>query len=138
MKLAIYSKERKSVAEKLGVGPGADDFGSIARFFSSPETLASRLMRLDYANAIVVLVARNKKELSRLRLAVPPTRFSKIVLILPDREPDTIKTGYRFEPRFLSFIDSDFGKIKAVLRQMISKSLPSPPLDPVWRCETAA
>ncbi len=138
MKLAIYSKERKRVAEKLGVGAGADDFGAIARFFSSPETLANRLVRLDYADAIVVLVAKEKKELARLRLKLPRTRLSRIILILPDREPETIKTGYGFEPRFLSFIDSDFGKIKAVLRKMISKSLPARPLGQAWSCQTAA
>ncbi len=122
MRLAIYSKEAESVAKKLGVGFESGAFGEITRFFSSPETLASRLIRLHYAGSIVVMVVKDKQELSGLLRKLPLIRRARIILILPDREPETIKAGYRFEPRFMSFIDSDFGKVKAVLLKMIAKS----------------
>ena len=49
-------------------------------------------------------------------------RRLRIILVLPDRAPETIKIGYQLEPRFLSFVDKGFSEVKAVLKKMTAGS----------------
>jgi hypothetical protein len=44
-------------------------------------------------------------------------RDVRIILILPDRDEDTIAQGHTLRPRFLSYTDSDFSDIVAVLEK---------------------
>ena len=71
--------------------------------------------------AVVVLVANEREELAELLPIMPLFRRVKIILILPDREPETIKLGYQLEPRFLSFIDSGFTMVKEVVQRMLNQ-----------------
>jgi hypothetical protein len=43
----------------------------------------------------------------------------KIVLILPDRNNETIVIGHKLRPRFLSYTDSDFIDVAVVLENML-------------------
>ncbi len=46
-------------------------------------------------------------------------RNNPIVLILPDHKETTISDGHKMHPRFVSYIDSDFSDVAAVLNKMI-------------------
>ena len=43
----------------------------------------------------------------------------RLILILPDREDPTVAIGHSMRPRFLSYTDSDFREVTAVLGKMI-------------------
>ena len=43
----------------------------------------------------------------------------KIILILPDSNPNTITKGHTLRPRFVSDCNSDFQEVAAVLQRMI-------------------
>jgi len=43
----------------------------------------------------------------------------RFILVLPDREGPTVALGHSLRPRFLSYVDSDFGEVRAVLGKMI-------------------
>ena len=64
-------------------------------------------------------MAANKKQLSDLLLIKEELRNLKIILILPDSKSDTISGGHELYPRFVSYIDSDFKEVGAVLEKMI-------------------
>lgn len=44
-----------------------------------------------------------------------------IILILPDRGKNTVTMGYKLRPRFITYADSDFLDVAAVLMKMKSK-----------------
>src|SRR5271157_676469 len=43
----------------------------------------------------------------------------RFILILPDRDDPTVAIGHSLRPRFLSYTDSDFREVMAVLSKMI-------------------
>jgi hypothetical protein len=43
----------------------------------------------------------------------------RFILVLPDREDPTVAIGHSLRPRFLSYSDSDFREVTAVLGKMI-------------------
>ena len=64
------------------------------------------------------------KELEKILTLQDLLSDIRIILILPDRTPNTISKAHKLAPRFLTYLDSDFGEIKAVLHKML-KSLRS-------------
>jgi len=86
--------------------------------FHSIEGLKQRILRTTYDEGIVVLIAERREELSGLLPIIHLFRRLRIILLLPDRKPETIKIGYQLEPRFLSFVDKGFSEVKAVLKKM--------------------
>jgi hypothetical protein len=69
---------------------------------------------------IVILVANSKKELSGFFSIRDQLSDMRTVLILPDREDDTLSQGHALYPRFLSYIDSDFAALSKVLEKMFN------------------
>lgn len=43
----------------------------------------------------------------------------RLVLIVPDRQKETLITAHRFGPRFISSLEDDFDALAAVLRKMM-------------------
>jgi len=68
----------------------------------------------DLPIAAVLLAARSE-DLSDLLSIRDLLRDVRIILILPDREANTIAQGHTLRPRFLSYTDSDFTDVLAVL-----------------------
>ena len=68
---------------------------------------------------IAVLLAHNKKELSKILSLKDLFWNSRIILILPDQEMNTISKGHKLYPRFLSYVGSDFTDVAAVLEKML-------------------
>jgi len=44
---------------------------------------------------------------------------TRIILILPDRDRETITNGLKLRPRFFTYADEDFGEVAAVLAKML-------------------
>lgn len=119
MKILLYLPHEDGVGKKLlgiikelAVNEKIEIYRSIA-------SLVQRLRKPTYDMDISILIAANKKQLSDLLLIKEEFRDIKIILILPDSESDTISEGHKLYPRFVSYIDSDFNDIEAVLEKMI-------------------
>jgi hypothetical protein len=83
------------------------------------ESLSHRLCRPEKGLTAAVLFTTSKQELLEI-LSIKNLLFNvRIILVLPDREEDTITKGHSLRPRFLTYIDSDFGDIAAVLSKML-------------------
>jgi hypothetical protein len=54
----------------------------------------------------------------------------KIILVLPDSDPDTVAKGHILRPRFMSDCNSNFQEVAAVLKRMIEN------LDVKKQCRT--
>jgi hypothetical protein len=119
MNLILYTKKTESSGTKLRIVFESLVSKNEIELYHSTESLRNRLLRTSYQDGIVVLVAEKRQELSELLSILHLFRKVRIILILPDRKPETIKIGYKLEPRFLSFVDPGFAEVKAVLKKMI-------------------
>ena len=86
------------------------------------ESLANRFKQAAYNLCIAVLFAADKEALSGFLSIRNLFDDVRIVLILPDRNNETISSGHKLYPRFLSYSDSNFNDVALVLNKMI-KSL---------------
>ena len=81
--------------------------------------LSERLYLPRDSMPIAVLHARSKSELTDIVSLAHLFNDVRIILIVPDREDETIALGHRLRPRFLAFINSDLTKVSEVLRKML-------------------
>lgn len=81
--------------------------------------LASRLRQPFADFRIAILIASSKEELFEFLSIHELLSGLKIIIILPDREHDTIAKALRLRPRFLTFYDGDFNEVSAVLCKML-------------------
>jgi hypothetical protein len=83
------------------------------------DNLPPRLRQLDNAPSIAVLIAFTRKELSSLLSIRNLLSDIPTILVIPDREKETIAIGHTFFPRLLSFADRGFEDVIAVLRKIL-------------------
>ena len=119
MKMLLYLPHEDGVGTKLlGIIEGLAVNGKI-EIYRSIDSLVQRLRKPTFDIDFFILMAANQKRLSDILLIKEKLRDIKIILILPDRESDTISRGHELYPRFVSYIDSDFKEVGAVLEKMI-------------------
>jgi len=81
--------------------------------------LTRRLRQPQNNIGIALLTAKTKKDLEDLVALRELLSDIRVILILPDRDHDTISMAHALYPRFLSYIDRDFDEVKAVLSKML-------------------
>lgn len=76
-----------------------------------------REVRASYnkKNIAVIMVAEHEELVELARLKNTWDRLWTI-LVLPDSEPETVTLGHAIRPRFMTFAESDFGDVVAVLK----------------------
>ena len=117
--LIIYKKTRDAAEGQLQVLFESLVSKQNIDIYHSVGSLKQKILRTSYAEGIVILVAEKRDDLAELVPILDLFRKLRIILVLPDREPETIQIGYQLEPRYLSFIDRGYAEIKAVLQKML-------------------
>ena len=121
MTLLIYST--KTGAQENG-------FSRLLNYCSRRKNLSSTdqstICPNDFGNRfstrrIAILLASSREELQDILSIRELLEDTKIILIVPDTNPDTVAKGHTLRPRFLSDCNSDFVDVAAVLGQMIRK-----------------
>jgi hypothetical protein len=88
---------------------------------SAVGSLVSRIMNPSGGPVVAVLVAGSKSEFEELHLMKWLLHDICTVLILPDRDADTVAAGYELHPRFMGCLDDDAEEIAAVLCKMLTR-----------------
>jgi hypothetical protein len=70
---------------------------------------------------IAVLLPADKNELTDILSLQKLLGDIPLILILPDRENNTIAMGYKLHPRFITYADSDFLDVATVVMKMKTK-----------------
>ena len=83
------------------------------------DSLSRRLQQVGKDSSVAVLLAANMEDLLDLISIRSLLEDIKIILILPDRAKSTVAMGHILRPRFLSYADSNFKNVAAVLGKMI-------------------
>ena len=83
------------------------------------DSLSQKLSKPNNGIDIAVLAAADREELCQILTLGDLLSDIRIVLILPDKKPDTIPIAHTLGPRFLTYLNSDFEEIKSVLSRML-------------------
>lgn len=119
--IIVYSNGKNGIWSKLREVVEAVSPSVTVETFRSISDLSARLHKPAFNSPIVVLLAMNREDLENI-VAIQDLLFdSRIVLILPDKEDDTMALGHTMRPRFVSCRDSSFSDIAAVLNKMINR-----------------
>jgi hypothetical protein len=119
MNLLFYTTEKEEVGECFQNIIDTLVPKGMGETYRTIKSLAHRLRQPGYDSTIAVLLAATREDLYDILSIRELLRGINIILILPDRNADTIAKGHRLRPRFLTYKDSNFGEITAVLGKML-------------------
>jgi hypothetical protein len=86
------------------------------------ESLIQRLRRPTQLLDVSILLANSRTDFLDLLSIRDLLLNLRIILILPDGNTETITRGHTLFPRFLTYANSDFKDVAAVLKKMIQKT----------------
>jgi hypothetical protein len=87
--------------------------------YQSIEDMSYSLRRPRYSGTIAVLVPADMQALLALLFMGDLFWNVRVILILPDRDHETVSMGFKLYPRFVSYADGNFSDVAAVLEKMI-------------------
>jgi hypothetical protein len=119
MALLIYSKNTRGAGERLLSAISLllpEDKFDICRSIGE---LSKRLRQPAFKPNVAVLLTSSREELQKILSIRELLEDTKIILIVPDTNPETIREGHMLRPRFLCDCDSNFVAVVAVLGLML-------------------
>jgi hypothetical protein len=119
IRLLLYAPVSEGVGEQLQKMIEELVSENNVEIYRSIESLAHRLRQPKNDLPVAVLHAARRKDLSDIVSIRGLLRDVRIILVLPDRDENTIAQGHTLRPRFLSYTDSDFADISAVLEKCL-------------------
>ena len=119
MSLLVYAAKSEGVAQRLRQGIEEIVPKKNFELFQSFSGLSHRLKQPMNGLEIAVLLAGCDRDLTEFLSLQDLLSELRILLIVPDRGPDTFAKAHKLRPRFMTHIDSDFEDIKAVLGKMV-------------------
>ena len=118
MNLLFYAGETSGPGERLRNVIQAVVPEDRMEIYRDLQSFTRRLCRPAYDLATAVLLAGSGKDLQELLSIRDLLSDKKIILLLPDREDDTISKGHNLYPRYLTYAEGDFADVVAVLRKI--------------------
>jgi hypothetical protein len=88
---------------------------------SAMDSLVSRIINPSMGPVVAVLIAGSKGEFAEIQLMKGLLHGICTILILPDRDADTVAAGYDLHPHFMGCLDDDADEIAAVLCKMLTR-----------------
>ena len=121
MKLFVFTGSDKQVLNRLLTLVGTVVPENTIEIFTTIDSLSNTLRRFHSGPVLALILTSTPNDLMNILLLKDQLNDVPMILVLPDRKPSTISTGTRLHPRFISYIDSDFQDVVAVLEKMIQK-----------------
>jgi hypothetical protein len=67
---------------------------------------------------IIILLIADREDFLEIYSIEPLLHGTRLILIVPDQEEETLKTAHRLRPRFLTYLENDFSELLRVLNKM--------------------
>jgi hypothetical protein len=119
LKILFYSSQKEEsgtgIGERLRMLVPEDGL----KIYRSIEELVHGLYRLYDSETIVLLQARDREELLRIISLRDLLQGLRVILLIPDRDGETISLAHRLRPRFLSNSENGFSETFSVLQKML-------------------
>jgi hypothetical protein len=87
----------------------------------SKESLAKRLTQVACRQAIVLFITTDPQDLVYFLPMIHLLRKAQVLLVIPNPDQETVRIGYKLEPRFLSTEDETFIEVRAILSHMVGE-----------------
>ena len=124
MLLIFYEKASDGIAEQLKgmMKPliGEDRI----KVYHTISILSKRLAQPIDGRVFMVLVAADRNDLLDIYAIRELFGIIRIIIILPDREDESVRIGYQLQPRFLTYMNEELSEVYSVLRKMLKLSKP--------------
>ena len=118
MSLIIYSSAEDELTERL---KRSLELSRVAEGLEVHQRIGGLIQGLpqppDKGSPIVIIMARENRELLDIESIAHLFHGYRLVLIVPDEE-EILKTAHRLRPRFITYLDGDFSELPPVLRKM--------------------
>lgn len=111
-------------------GPGEELYKVVKRaavkskveLYRSIEEISKRLRRPVFHVKAAVLLAADREDLRAITSLgdLLLLRDMRIILVLPDHDPETIAKGHLLRPRFMAWLDDDFTALGMILKKILS------------------
>lgn len=122
MSVLFFSSEMKGRLKELLRVIETDVPEEEIEVYSNLEDLIQKLRRPRRNLAVIILAAVAAQELERLLLIQDLFDDLPVLLILPDSDPETLFTGQKFFPRFVTDMEGDLSEIVLVLNHLLERS----------------
>ena len=90
--------------------------------FDSPLKVNKAFLAPGKKPDVLVLLIANQMELQDFLSMKKVLLSTKIILVLPDRDRETIASAHKLFPRFISYCENDFSEVVAVLEKISETS----------------
>lgn len=122
MKFLLYSNENNLTGHRLKTLLEGIITRANLVIFSDFDQFRQDLQKPQSRLSIAILVAEDQQELNGFIKIKELMEHFKLILVLPDGEDETLQAGHTLRPRFLTYADSDFADVAAVVTKMMDKA----------------
>jgi len=119
MSLLVYVNSISSVGKRLESTIEAVAPQGRTEVYRDMNSLTRRLHQPRGMLRIAVLFAGTRKDLDDILSIQDLLRDLRKIIVLPDSKENTIGKGHALRPRYLTYADSDFEDLRAVLMKML-------------------
>ena len=125
MGIILYANEPGKVAQSLKNVIKLLGSEGTMEVFQTIDLLIERLRKPRGDMNIAVLLASNRADLLEILSIKDLFEDIRTILILPDRDDETIARAHKLRARFITFVDGDFKDVAAVLCKMLGNHYPT-------------
>jgi len=119
MQLLFYARKNDKNENRLDAAIRSAAQGESIERFVKLEDFRERLRSIVEPDSIMVLAAVDRKELLKMQAFRDMLTEIFIILVLPDRNENTIRLAHLLRPRFLSQTNDDFADLGQIIAKMI-------------------
>ena len=124
MNLIFYEKVSDGIAEQLKGMMKTSIAEDKMEVYHTITILSKRLSKPIDGRVIMVLIAANRNDLLDIFSIRELFGMIRIIIILPNREDESVRMAHQLQPRFLTYMDGELSEVYSVLRKMLK--LPEP------------
>jgi hypothetical protein len=118
--IVLYSKEMNGVSENLQKTMETLVPKTWIEPYHTVEGLSERLSQPTHNALIAVVLPKNREDLRDVASMQHLLYDVRSIVILPDKDEETMALGHGLRPRFVSYRDGDFKDVAAVLSKMVA------------------
>ena len=122
MKCIFYEKKSGIIADQIIGLIKAQAANNKTELYHTIKKLSLRLSRPVEDQSVVLLIAADRIDLLAIISLQKLLGDIHVIIILPDREAESVRIGYKLQPRFLTYVNGDVGEVHAVLKKMLALS----------------
>ena len=122
MKCIFYEKKSGIIADQIIGLIKAQAANNKTELYHTIKKLSLRLSRPVEDQSVVLLIAADRIDLLAIISLQKLLGDIHVIIILPDREDESVNIGYKLKPSFLTYVNGDLSEVHAILKKLLELS----------------